>query len=79
MSPRVTTVEKGHAGSLLSESETMRPSFISMMRGAWRADTQVVRHQMSVKFVRGGDPRSGRGSGGVFAVEIARRLVGEQD
>src|SRR6185436_14545879 len=42
--------EKGHVGSWLSASETMRPSFISMIRAAWWAMPKSCVTRMSVSF-----------------------------
>ena len=80
ISPRVTTVKKVMSVLVLSASETMRPSFISMMRAAWRAMPRSCVTRMSVMFCSRRRPHDQvEDQVRVFAVEIARRLVGEQD
>ena len=71
--------EKGHVGAWLSASETMRPSFISMMRAAWREMPWSCVTRMSVVLLAAETHDQVEDQLRVFAVEVARRLVGEQD
>ena len=58
----------------------MRPSFISMMRAAWRAMPLVVRHQDEGHVLLAAETHDQvEDQLRAFAVEVARGFVGEQD
>jgi hypothetical protein len=58
----------------------MRPSFISTDARGLAGDAQVVRHQDEREVLLAAETHDQvEDQGRVFAVEIARRLVGQQD
>ena len=84
--PRIDNGKKGHRsevarGPAAARSETMRPSFIAMTREALRGDAgDRASPAPGSCAARGGVCRDQfQDAARVFAVEIAGRLVGQQD